>query len=258
MTEMSLPVLPDTLPPGYMVHPQVLKLISTPQYIQRTPDWYEVRKGLMTASNAAAALGIKPYDSFRGDPKAACIEQIVSGSFKGNAATRHGCEHEDAVRDRYCDITGEIALEFGLIRHPDIHWLAASPDGITLNGRMIEIKCPMHRDIIPGHVPSHYYPQCQTQMEVCDLDSCAFVQWKPAKFTKDGKEIFDIVVVPRDREWFARHKDALYSFWCDLMKARAEYVAPPPPPCLSRDSLYAHLTPLAKSQTMMFLESDDE
>ena len=229
---MSLPSLPDTLPHGFTVHPQVLKLIATPQYIQRTPEWYEVRKGLMTASNAAAALGIKPYDSFRGDPKAACIDQIVSGSFKGNAATRHGCEHEDAVRDRYCDISGETALEFGLIVHsnPEYHWLAASPDGITLNGRMIEIKCPMHRDIIPGHVPHHYYPQLQTQMEVCDLDSCAFVQWKPAKFTKDNTEVFDIVVIPRDREWFERHKDSLYSFYCDLMTARAEYTPPPPPP----------------------------
>jgi putative phage-type endonuclease len=208
----------------------------------------------MTASNAAAAIGIKPYDSFRGDPKIACIDQIVSGSFKGNAATRHGCEHEDAVRNRYCDVSGQIALDFGLIVHPTYDWLAASPDGITLTGQMIEIKCPMHREIVPGHVPHHYYPQVQTQMEVCDLESCAFVQWKPAKFTKDGKDIFDIVIVPRDRQWFARHKEMLYEFWCDLMSARAEYMPPPPPSCLIRDTLYEHLVATAASP--MFIDSD--
>ena len=250
---MSLPRLPDSLPAGYTVHPQVLKLIATPQYIQRTPEWYEVRKGLMTASNAAAALGIKPYDSFRGDPKAACIDQIVSGSFKGNAATRHGCEHEDAVRDRYCAIAGETALEFGLIVHREFPWLAASPDGITLNGQMIEIKCPRHRDIVPGHVPHHYYPQVQTQMEVCDLDSCAFVQWKPARFTKDAQEIFDVVIVPRDRAWFARHKEDLLSFYHDLMRTREQYVPPLPPPCLIRDTLYDHLT----APTSMMLDDSD-
>ena len=242
------------------VHPQVTRLLGVPQYAQRTPEWYEVRKSLMTASNAAAALGIKPFESFRGDPRRECIKQIVTGSFKGNAATRWGTDHEDMVRDRYCNITGETALDFGLIIHPKYPWLGASPDGITLSGRMIEIKCPMHREITPcseGHVPHHYVPQLQTQMEVCDLDSCAFVQWKPAKFTKNGEEIFDIIVVERDREWFARHKDEMYSFWTELMKAREEYVPPPPPPpptCLVDDLLYEHLPP----RRPMLIDSDSE
>jgi hypothetical protein len=157
------------------------------------------------------------------------------------------------VRDRYCEISGEIALEFGLIIHRDYPWLAASPDGITLNGQMIEIKCPMHREIIPGHCPHHYLPQIQVQLEVAGLESCAFVQWKPAAFTRDGKEIFDIVVISRDRAWFAKHKDALYSFYCDLMRAREQYIPPPPPQCLIRDALYSHLT---KSSCMMMDDSD--
>lgn len=236
-------------------HPRVAELMSVPQYAQRTPEWYEVRKSLMTASNAAAALRIKPYESFRGDPREECIKQIVSGSFKGNAATRWGTEHEDMVRDRYCDITGEKALDFGLIVHPTEPWLAASPDGITLSGRMIEIKCPMYRDITPGHVPHHYYPQIQTQMEVCQLDSCAFVQWKPAHFTKDNKEIFDIVIVERDKAWFEKNKCHLYSFWEDLMKAREAYVPPPKPKCMILDDLYDHL-PQTKRAKFMFV--DDE
>ena len=242
-------------------HPQFVKLLNVPQYAQRTPEWYEVRKSLMTASNAAAAIGIKPYDSFRGDPRQECINQIVSGSFKGNAATRWGCDHEDMVRDRYCDITGDVVVDFGLIIHHQYPWLAASPDGITPDGRMLEIKCPMHREIIPGHIPHHYFPQVQTQMEVCDLDSCAFVQWKPATFTKDGKEIFDIVIIERDREWFSRHKDELYSFWVDLMKAREQYVPPPPPKSLVVDNLYDTLYDevcQTRSNCRIICESDDE
>jgi hypothetical protein len=154
--------------------------------------------------------------------------------------------------------------------HPDIPWLAASPDGITSTGRMIEIKCPMRRRIDPGHVPHHYYPQVQVQMEVCGLDSCYFCQWQPAHFSSTGTEIFDIVLVERDREWFARHKDTLHDFWKELMTARATYVPPPPPSCLIRDDLYAHLppgTPLplrsapcppAKKARFSFLASDSE
>lgn len=241
-----------------LVHPQVQRLLAVPQYAQRTPEWYAIRKTLMTASNAAAAIGIKPYESFRGDPREECLNQIVTGSFKGNVATRHGSEHEDMVRDRLCEITGEVALEFGLIVHPKYPWLAASPDGITTSGRMIEIKCPMYREIIPGHVPHHYYPQIQTQMEVCDLNFCIFCQWQPARFSKTGQEIFDITVVERDTRWFEKHKDALYSFWEDLMSRRARYVPPPPPTCLIRDDLYTHLPPPVQAQSMFLNDSSED
>jgi putative phage-type endonuclease len=238
---MSLPKLPDNLPANYVVHPRVLELINTEQFVQRTPEWYERRKTLMTASNAAGAIGIKPFESFRGDAREDCLRNLVSGSFKGNIATQHGCDHEDMVRDRFCAISGETCLDFGLLVHPTKPWLAASPDGITLNGLMIEIKCPYKRRIVPGEVPHHYFPQVQTQMEVCQLDRCAFVQWMPAHLHPDGIEIFDIVVVERDRAWFAKHEATLYSFWEDLMKRRETYVKPPPPTTRIRATLYDDL-----------------
>lgn len=36
---------------------------------------------------------------------------------------------------------GEVAWEVGLVVHPDLPWLGASPDGVTNTGRLIEIKC---------------------------------------------------------------------------------------------------------------------
>lgn len=38
---------------GMVVHARVAELLAVEQYEQRTPAWYEVRKGLMTASDAA-------------------------------------------------------------------------------------------------------------------------------------------------------------------------------------------------------------
>ena len=52
-----------------MLHPRVDQLLQRKQYPQRTPEWYEVRKGLMTASEAAGALGIKPFEGFKGNPR---------------------------------------------------------------------------------------------------------------------------------------------------------------------------------------------
>lgn len=250
-----------------IVDPRVERLLQVPQPAQRTPEWYEARKTLMTASVCASALGIKPFESFTGDPRADAIANTVYRKFKGNVATRWGCDHEDEVRDRFDAIMGKKSLDFGLVRHSDVprvgdryDWLAASPDGITTDGEMVEIKCPYRRQIVEGEVPHHYLPQVQVQLEVCDLDVCYFVQWQPADKCDGGVEVFDITVVERDREWFARHSSALLSFFEELQAARAAYVPPPPPVCLVVDDLYVDLVSSPPTTTMntAFLDDDDD
>lgn len=222
------------------MHPAVQRLLERPQIEQRTPEWYEARRTLITASDAAAIIGIKPFASYKGDPRVECMTKKLENKPFSNVYVRHGNKYEDEARDLMCAAMGEVALDFGLIRHPTIEWLGASPDGVTLTGRAIEIKCPLRRKIVPGEVPHHYYPQLQIQMEVCDLDSCIFTQYKPAELN-GGVRFIDIVVVERDREWFARHRDSLHHFWLEYMERRDTYVplpTPPQPACLIVDNLY--------------------
>ena len=220
-------------------HPQVEKLLRQDQWEQRTPPWYERRKTLITASDAAGALGIPAFHGQRGNIRDNLIKEKTCSTFKGNIFTRHGSDNEDMVRDRLADILGDDPLEFGLLVHPDLPWLGASPDGIfRRSGAMIEIKCPYKRTIIPGEIPHHYWPQVQTQLEVCDLETCYFVQWQPAHLAHNGKEVFDIVLIQRDRDWFQRSKETLHEFWKDLMAARKAYVPPPPRKTSIIDDLY--------------------
>ena len=248
----------------YHIHPHVEYLKQVPQFEQRTPAWYDRRKTLMTASNVAAALSIKPFDSFQGDPREEAINQIVYGTFKGNVATRHGQKYEDSIRDRFDEIMGTKTLELGLIVHSDVHgeehglnWLGASLDGITNTGAAVEIKCPWRREIDPLEIPHHYVPQILVQMEVCNLEIGYFVQWQPAWLAKDGVEVFSIQTIQRDRAWFEQNKPLMKSFYDDLMHARANYVPPPPPPKLIRDALY-HDISHAKASRMAFLEDTDD
>jgi len=224
---------------------------------------YEVRRSLMTASVCAAALGIKPFDSFVGDPRQDAIINTVHRKFRGNMATRHGQKYEDYVRERFDEIMGTTTKEYGLIVHAYIHgperglpWLAASPDGLTECGALVEIKCPYKRQIRPGHVPHHYMPQIQCQLEVLDMDLCYFVEWQPAHLSDTGEEVFSITPVQRDPTWLDRHHDALKSFYDDLMIERANYVPPPPPTCLVRDDLYASLEEIASRPA--FLSDEEE
>jgi hypothetical protein len=67
----------------------------------------------------------------------------------GNEATRHGEKYEDEARILYEQRHGEVVHELGLCPHPEHTWLGGSPDGVTESGKLVEIKCPMHRKIEP-------------------------------------------------------------------------------------------------------------
>lgn len=212
---------------------------------QRTPEWYEARKGLITASDAAAAIGVRPFASYSGDVRREALVQKLGG-WAGNIYCSHGQWYEDEACALAAKELGMTVFDFGLLRHPELEWLGASPDGVTACGALFEIKCPLRREIVPGEVPHHYLPQVQAQLEVCDVETCYFIQYKPACLTGWGRGAqLDITRVDRDRAWFARHKAALHSFFLDFQDLLRSHVpAPPsvPAPCPVDLGLYGEVT----------------
>jgi len=139
------------------------------QPAQRQPEWYEMRETLFTASTDI-------YDILFGNPNKVILKKCGEGKpFTGNKYTWHGNKYEDIAIGIYESRYQRKVWEFGLIRHPKITVLGASPDGITTCGRMVEIKCPSGRKI-NGHIKPVYFCQMQTQLEVCDLDVCDFFE----------------------------------------------------------------------------------
>ena len=150
-----------------------LKKIKLPE--QRTDGWYKMRSQMITASDFGSILGHNKYTSRNQVLKNKCG---VGTTFTGNKYTRWGQKYEQVVTDIYEFKNKEIVNEFGCMPHPKYTFLGASPDGITDNGRMLEIKVPSAREIKDDEIPQYYYDQMQGQLEVCDLDECDFVQCK--------------------------------------------------------------------------------
>lgn len=220
--------------------PRVSALLARPQLVQRTPEWYEARRELITASDCAAALGIKPYASYKGCPRSELLTKKLENRPFFNIFVEHGNKYEDEARDAAMAQLGMQPLDFGLLRHPTLPWLGASPDGVTTCGRCIEIKCPLRRKIVPGEVPHHYVPQVQVQMQVCGLDETLFVQYRPRVLT-GGEPFMDVTRVQRDDAWFEAALPILKGFFDEYMAARTTFVAEPvpaPPPCLVDPRLY--------------------
>lgn len=174
-------------------------LLNIPQPAQRTTEWFETRNNMITASSSAQAIGESKYDK----PDKLILEKIGYGEkFKENKYVYHGKKYEKIATMIYEHIYNVKVGEFGLIPHPTISFLGASPDGIAMNstlsgefspmvGRMLEIKCPLSRTILTegkedGEICPHYYwTQVQQQLECCDLEECDFWQCNIRECSKE-------------------------------------------------------------------------
>jgi len=196
------------------------ELIAQEYAEQRSQEWLDLRENMITASDVASALGENHYES----PDAFVKKKVLRTKWAGNAATAHGTLLEPVVRDLYDKKYNRKSHEVGLVQHREYPWLGASPDGITEDGILVEIKCPLTRKIEPN-VPKHYWPQVQLQLEITDLEECDFVQYRPA--TSEGGvvtkgEEFVVVRVHRDREWFAKALPVLETVWQRVLKGRVD------------------------------------
>ena len=154
---------------------QLNRLIALPKLEQRTPEWYETRKTLITASDFAQALG----DGKFGTQKDLIVKKCGYEEEAAFNATlpplKWGTMFEPVASMIYESRNRSRLHEFGLLRHPTIPYFGASPDGVNEHGIMVEIKCPFKRKI-NGEVPLQYYYQIQGQLDVCGLYECDYFE----------------------------------------------------------------------------------
>jgi putative phage-type endonuclease len=201
---------------------KLLKQIKVPE--QRSPAWYDARKGAVTASDLASILprnqalcsfyaaefqaDVKYSERASCNPYSTCRDFIIKKTemdaehsvravreeFQTSAAILHGNMFEPIATRIYSEIVGERVHEFGLIAHPSGIPLAASPDGITEDtATMLEIKCPASRRVsdVP---PLWYWVQMQAQMACCGLDLCHFFDCKFVKYAFAAEWLADLAV----------------------------------------------------------------
>lgn len=190
-------------------------LREIPQPVQRTPEWYQFRWNLITASNAYKAFEsqasinqliyekCQPLKSFDEDEEVKMVNT--------NTAMHWGQKYEPLSIMIYEAKYGTKVEDFGCIQHPVYKFLGASPDGIVINkeseryGRMLEIKNPVSREIT-GIPKKEYWTQMQLQMEVCDLDECDFLETKFTEYPDRLAYQFDtsnqVFTDSENIEWF--------------------------------------------------------
>lgn len=178
-------------------------LREIPQPVQRTPEWYQFRWNLITASNAWKAFESQStinqliYEKCQPLKNLNDIDDEEIKMVNTNTAMHWGQKYEPLSVLIYEQKYKTKVEDFGCIQHPIYKFIGASPDGIIIDknsdryGRMLEIKNVVSREI-NGIPKKEYWIQMQLQMEVCDLDECDFLETKFIEYPDRIAYNFDI------------------------------------------------------------------
>lgn len=154
--------------------------------LQGTPEWFEQRRGKVTASRIADLMAKTKsgYSTSRQNYLMQLLCERLTGKIEEgykSAAMQRGNDLEAEARNWYQLETGESVEEVSFIDHPKINFAGASPDGLVGAEGLIEIKCPntaTHIETLRKKEPiDRYYKQMQWQMAVTGRKWCDFVSF---------------------------------------------------------------------------------
>ncbi len=200
---------------------------------QGSPEWFEQRRGKVTASRIADIMARTKsgYSTSRQNYLMQLLCERLTGkveeSFKSSAMQR-GNDLEPEARNWYQLETGEIVEQISFIDHPNIDDAGASPDGLVGNEGLIEIKCPntaTHIETLRSKKPSdRYYKQMQWQMACTGRKWCDFVSFDNR--LPDNLAYF-CVRIDRNEEVIAEIEQEVTAFLLELDVTQAELNALP-------------------------------
>ncbi|CAI6371889.1 unnamed protein product [Macrosiphum euphorbiae] len=172
-----------------------IKMLEIRTRQHQCEEWYIERKKRLTASIFGKVCKMRDKTS-----RAKTVENILFGTFTGNAATRYGIANEIIAKEQLEDLLKQKILPVGLMVDNSMPFIAASPDGILDDESLVEIKCPASANelapedaiqnnkikccsIKDGQLylkrNDNYYYQVQGQLQISQKTYCYFCVWTP-------------------------------------------------------------------------------
>lgn len=144
---------------------------------QGTPEWFEVRRGIPTASEFAAVMA-KGRGSEESKTRRTYLfklaGEVLTGDLMENYTNAHfdrGKEMEPEARDLYEFLTDEPVKRVGFIRNGNA---GASPDALVGDRGLLEIKTALPHLLIPrllsGDFPPEHKAQCAGALWIAERD----------------------------------------------------------------------------------------
>jgi putative phage-type endonuclease len=192
---------------------------------QHSPEWFGMRAGFFTASNAGTIMGGLETSGLQSLIKDLAWERVYGSeesAFKSPAMER-GNELEAEARDWYAFTKDIVVEQVGFVSHGKLPFVGWSPDGIALP-HAIEVKCPLHKAWMEvkrkQEIPAEYRWQCRWAMWVGELESLDFVAYHP----KAGGIILPSEISDEERDKMTARVTLLepkVQAWVDILMSKA-------------------------------------
>lgn len=165
-----------------------MTLTTYPDIIQGTPDWDDVRRGLVTASAVGALLTatgkVASNEGSRTLTNLLVAERITGHTdptFQSEDMLR-GLMDESLATAKYAEHRGVEVGEMGFMtREIDGHHIGYSPDGLVAEDGLIEVKSRRQKKhlatILADAVPPENVAQIQCALLVSGRAWCDYVSW---------------------------------------------------------------------------------
>ena len=189
---------------------------------QRSEEWFQQRKGRITGSRVGAILGLSPWQKPIDVLRAMVREYHGAPSeFLGSVATDHGNNNEQRALLAFMRESGLEVEQCGFFPYGEL--MGASPDGLTSDGGVLELKVPfgLRNEQAAKFKPLADQPHyaCQVQMEILAAGRAHayFAQYVAPKgdpLSHDYvPEQMKIERVEVDPEWLDKHLPAISAFY---------------------------------------------
>jgi putative phage-type endonuclease len=172
--------------------------------IQQSPEWLEMRRNKIGASDAPIILGLSPWST----PYQLWETKVgIRPEKEQTEQMKYGLLKEETARKKFEEITNMFVLP-QVVVHSKYDWMMASLDGMDIEHKhIVEIKCPGkidHQYAKEGKIPDKYFPQLQHQLEVCNLDSSFYFSYFESFV--DGELVVDTALLEckRDEDFISK------------------------------------------------------
>lgn len=205
--------LKDVLTAGYTLAPVE----------QNTPEWHAWRAEGLGGSSVACVLGENPFQTaYR--LWAEKVGFIQPEDLSRNPNVLRGVNNEDAAREAWEVANNDFAVPVCAVNNY-APWLRVSYDGLTSDGRVLEIKCPSAKKLAwfkerwaEGVVAASYdaleelgfgYYYAQTQYQMVVVGACVTSLWI---FNPDEQRGYE-VIIPLNEEYAQNMLVEAEKFW---------------------------------------------
>lgn len=190
------------------------------QHEQGSKEWYKARIGRITGSTVGAILGLSPWQKPKDILRSMVREYHGAESeFNAQFVADHGNNNEQRALLCFMRETGLMVEQCGFFPYGDR--MGASPDGLTSDGGVLELKVPYSLrnggDFKPLEDQPHYAAQAQMEMLSTGRTHAWFGQYIAPKgdpLVPDYvPEQLRVERVEADPEWIDRNLPAISAFY---------------------------------------------